>query len=81
MREKLEYWLVLAVARTLGLMPRSLARLFSGVLAFLAFHLLGRLRRVGERNLDLALPAINSKSKKAEILRGVAQHFAMAKSE
>ncbi len=56
MREKLEYWLVLAVARTLGLMPRSLARLFSGVLAFLAFHLLGRLRRVGERNLDLALP-------------------------
>ena len=75
MREKLEYWLVLAVARTLGLMPRSLARLFSGVLAFLAFHLLGRLRRVGERNLDLALPAINSKSKKAEILRGVYRHL------
>jgi KDO2-lipid IV(A) lauroyltransferase len=75
MREKLEYWLVLAVARTLGLMPRSLARLFSGVLASLAYHLLGRLRRVGERNLDLALPAINSKTKKAEILRGVYRHL------
>ena len=75
MREKLEYWLVLAVARTLGLMPRSLARLFSGVLAFLAFHLLGRLRRVGERNLDLALPGINSETKKAEILRGVYRHL------
>jgi KDO2-lipid IV(A) lauroyltransferase len=56
-------------------MPRSLARLFSGVLASLAYHLLGRLRRVGERNLDLALPAINSKTKKAEILRGVYRHL------
>jgi len=75
MREKLEYWLVLAVARTLGLMPRSLARLFSGALAWSAYRLLGRLRRVGERNLDLALPAINSETKKAEILRGVYRHL------
>jgi len=75
MREKLEYWLVLAVARTLGFMPRSMARLFSGALAWSAYRMLGRLRRVGERNLDLALPAINSKSKKAEILRGVYRHL------
>src|SRR6476620_10072260 len=75
MREKLEYWLVLAVARTLGFMPRSLARFFSGALAWSVYHLLGRLRRVGERNLDLALPAINSETKKAEILRGVYRHL------
>ena len=75
MREKLEYWLVLAVARTLGFMPRSMARLFSGALAWSAYHILGRLRRVGERNLDLALPTLNSETKKAEILRGVYRHL------
>jgi hypothetical protein len=35
MRENLEYWLVVAVARTLGRMPRAMARLFAEVLAFL----------------------------------------------
>jgi KDO2-lipid IV(A) lauroyltransferase len=74
MREKLEYWLVLAVARTLGVMPRSMARLFSGALAWSAYHLLSRLRRVGERNLDLAFPAI-PEGRKAGILRGVYRHL------
>jgi len=69
-RERLEYWLVLAVARVLGAMPRSLARLVSGGLAFLVYVLLVRLRRVGERNLQLALPALSSGEKK-KILHGV----------
>ena len=30
MLEKIEYWLVLAVARALGWMPRDLAGLFAG---------------------------------------------------
>jgi len=74
MREKLEYWLVLAVARTLGLMPRALARLFAGGLAWGAYVLLRRLRRVGERNLSMALPAIPRKEKR-RILRGVYRHL------
>ena len=69
-RERLEYWLVLAVARTLGAMPRSLARLISAALASLVFALMGRLRRVGERNLDLALPNISSEERE-RVLRGV----------
>ncbi len=51
MQQTLEYWLVVAVARALGLMPRWLARLLSDGLAWTVFHSLGRLRRVGERNL------------------------------
>jgi len=70
MREKIEYWLVLAVARTLGAMPRGLARRFAGALAWLVYRVFGRLRRVGVRNLELALPELDAKAR-ARILRGV----------
>jgi KDO2-lipid IV(A) lauroyltransferase len=56
MREKLEFWLVLAVARPLGWLPRGLARCVAGACwpgACIVLH--GRLRRVGVRNLELAL--------------------------
>jgi hypothetical protein len=43
MRETLEYWLVLIVARALGAMPRGLARLVAGMLAFLVYWAFGRL--------------------------------------
>jgi KDO2-lipid IV(A) lauroyltransferase len=74
MRENLEYWLVLAVARALGRMPRGLARLFSGGLAFAAYWSFGRLRRVGWRNLELALPKI-SRKEEYRILRGVYRYL------
>jgi KDO2-lipid IV(A) lauroyltransferase len=70
MRETIEYWLVLAVARTLGVMPRGLARLLAGLLAFFVYWTFGRLRRVGVRNLELALPELSSKAR-TEILRKV----------
>jgi KDO2-lipid IV(A) lauroyltransferase len=70
MRENLEYWLVVAVARTLGVMPRRLARLLAGLISFAVYWLLGRLRRVGERNLQLALPEV-SEAERTLILRGV----------
>ena len=70
MREKIEYWLVAAVARTLGWMPRGLARLLAGGLAWAVYRALGRLRRVGTRNLALALPEL-SQIEREEILRGV----------
>jgi len=70
LRENVEYWLVLIGSRALGAMPRGLARLFAGALAFAVYHALGRLRRVGERNLELAFPGITPQ-KRAELLHGV----------
>ena len=56
MQKTLEYWLVVAVARVLGWIPRWMARLFAAGLARAVYLALGRLRCVGERNLSLALP-------------------------
>jgi Kdo2-lipid IVA lauroyltransferase/acyltransferase len=74
MQENLEYWLVVAVARALGALPRRVARLWADGLAFAVYWLFGRLRRVGETNLSLALPELPSKTKK-RILRRVYIHL------
>lgn len=74
MREKLEFWLVVVVASTLGRMPRGLAHLFARGLAWCVYALLGRLRRVGERNLSMALPALPC-SERQQILRAVYRHL------
>ena len=69
MREKLEFWLVLAVTNPLGWLPRGLARFLAGMLAWSVYVLHGRLRRVGQRNLELAFPELSAEERKA-ILRG-----------
>ena len=74
MRENLEYRLVIAVTRCLGHMPRGLARLLSGFIAFAVCWSFGRLRRVGERNLQLAFPELSSKARE-KILRRVYIHL------
>ena len=74
MREILEYWLVLVAARVLGLMPRGLARRAADVMAFAVYRSLRRLRRVGERNLELAYPSLSPQKKRA-LLRGVYRHL------
>jgi KDO2-lipid IV(A) lauroyltransferase len=74
MQEDLEYWLVVAVARTLGRMPRGLARLFAGILTFAVYRAFGRLRRVGVRNLELALPEA-PRDQRNQILLGVYRHL------
>jgi len=58
MRERIEFWLVTAVARTLGRLPRPVARALVGLLTSVLYLLLGRLRRTGQRNLELALPEL-----------------------
>jgi KDO2-lipid IV(A) lauroyltransferase len=73
-RERIEYWLVLAVARPLGWMPRELARLLAGGLAWTIYRLHGRLRRVGRRNLQMALPELTAEEHD-RILRGVFRHL------
>jgi Kdo2-lipid IVA lauroyltransferase/acyltransferase len=75
MKEKLEYWLVVAVSRCLGRLPRRVARWLAEILAFLVYLFLGRLRRVGVRNLQLAFPELSSQGRK-EILRGVYRSLA-----
>ena len=70
MRENLECWLVVAVARALGVMPRGLARFLARLLAIAVYRMFGRLRRVGVRNLELALPEA-SQAERTRILRGV----------
>jgi len=74
MREDLEYWLVVSIARVLGRMPRGLARLLAGGLAFTVYWCFGRLRRVGRRNLSMALPELSEKERKG-ILRRVYIHL------
>jgi KDO2-lipid IV(A) lauroyltransferase len=70
MQKSVEYWLVVVVARILGVVPRRLARLFAGALAWSVFHSFGRLRRVGERNLQLALPEL-PEDRRREVLHNV----------
>ena len=74
MREELEYGLVRAIAGCLGLMPRRAARLAAGLLAFAVYGGMGRLRRVGARNLERALPEIPARTR-AGILKGVYLHL------
>jgi len=66
----MEFWLVLAVARSLGWMPRGVARGLAEGLAALVYWSFGRLRRVGLRNLELALPE-RPLGERRRILRGV----------
>jgi KDO2-lipid IV(A) lauroyltransferase len=72
--ERIDYWLVLALARALGGMPRGLARLLAGGLAWAVYWAFGRLRRVGVRNLERSLPALHP-DERDRILRGVYRHL------
>ncbi len=74
MLEDLEYGLVRAVARCLGRMPRGMARGLAGCLAFAVYWCFGRLRRVGMRNLELALPELSPQAR-GKILRRVYIHL------
>ena len=57
MRQRLEFILVFVLVRGLGALPRRWARAAGAGLGALAFVLTSRLRRTGERNLQLAYPA------------------------
>jgi KDO2-lipid IV(A) lauroyltransferase len=56
MRHRLEYALVWCVVKTIGALPRPLARLVGVTLGQLIYLLHGKLRRVGMRNLAIAFP-------------------------
>jgi Kdo2-lipid IVA lauroyltransferase/acyltransferase len=70
MRQRFEYALAWLMIKTIGLLPRFLARTAAIALGWTVYVLHLRLRRVGMRNLALALPE-TSRHERARILRGV----------
>jgi KDO2-lipid IV(A) lauroyltransferase len=69
MRHKLEFALLWAVVRTLGLLPRGLSRTAAIAFALMVYRAHGRLRKVGMRNLEMAFPEMPAKQRR-RILRG-----------
>jgi len=69
MRRRLEYALAWLIIKTIGALPRPLARAAGISLAWKVYLLHVRLRRVGMRNLALAFPQM-SRAQRARILRG-----------
>lgn len=70
MCHRLEYALVWPVIKVLGALPRPLARGMAILLAGAVYHLHPRLRRVGLRNLEIAMPELPLKERR-RIVRGV----------
>jgi Kdo2-lipid IVA lauroyltransferase/acyltransferase len=69
MRENIEYALVWAFVRALGLLPRPLARTAGMFLGVSAYALMGRLRSVGMRNLEIAFPDMAQGQRRRIIIR------------
>ena len=68
MRYCIEYTLAWPIVKTIGSLPRPLARAVSIALAWLIYVLHSRLRRVGMRNLELAHPQM-TRHERVRILR------------
>ena len=68
MREIAEFAVVWVFVHGVRLLPRRLARTAGVAIGAVAFRALGRLRRVGLRNLELAFPGITAREREA-ILR------------
>jgi Kdo2-lipid IVA lauroyltransferase/acyltransferase len=74
MRQRLEYALAWLLIKSIGALPRPLARAVGILLAWKVYLLHVRLRRVGKKNLAMALPE-KSRRERGRILRGVFTGF------
>ena len=63
MVEWLEFFSVWLLVQVFGLLPRPLSRRLGAAVGALAYIVLGRLRSVGERNLELAFPSLDGKER------------------
>ena len=70
MRFRLEYALAWCVVKSIGALPRPLARTVGVSLAQFIYLLHGKLRRVGMRNLELAFPEMSARERR-KIVRKV----------
>jgi Kdo2-lipid IVA lauroyltransferase/acyltransferase len=68
-RETAEFGLVWLFVHVLWLLPRQLARAAGAAIGGLAYYALGRLRRVGLRNLKLAFPELPDAEREAVLRR------------
>jgi Kdo2-lipid IVA lauroyltransferase/acyltransferase len=64
-RETAEFAVVWVFVYGLRLLPRDLARIIGAAIGAVAFRALGRLRRVGLRNLELAFPEMPARERLA----------------
>ena len=69
-RETLEFGVVWLIVNVLKALPRGLARWVGAGVAWVGYHALGRLRKVGLKNLALAFPE-QSEAERQGILRKV----------
>jgi KDO2-lipid IV(A) lauroyltransferase len=70
LQERLEYWGLRLLVSAVGALPRPLAREVGAGIGAAAWALLTRLRGIGLRNLEMALPEKSPMERRA-ILRGV----------
>ena len=69
MRQRLEFIIVWLLVRGLGALPRRWSRNVGAALGALAYAFTGRLRRTGDRNLQIAYPASNPAWRKTIVRR------------
>lgn len=69
LRHRVEYVGAWGLISGLGLLPRKVARRIGAAIGMVAFWSLRRLRRVGERNLQLAFPAWVEERRRATLRR------------
>ena len=67
LRERLEFSAVWTLVHGVGALPRGVARAVGAGIGAVAFGLLGRLRRVGLRNLELAYPEWTAELREATL--------------
>jgi KDO2-lipid IV(A) lauroyltransferase len=79
-RETAEFAVVWVFVYGIRLFPRGLARAIGAVIGAIAYRVLGRLRRVGLRNLEIAFPEITAKEREA-ILRSEYRNLGLLMAE
>ena len=80
MRERLEFLVVFALVRGLGLLPRPAARKIGAAIGGIAYALTGRLRRTGERNLEIAYPGTDPRWRE-QLIRTVYRNLGLHLAE
>ena len=69
-RNWVEYLSALLILKSLGALPRRVAIFIGEVIARIAYHLHGRLRKTADRNLKMAMPELGAEERPA-IIKGV----------
>ena len=80
MREWLEYAAVWTVLKTLGALPRGLARGLAAAVALALYTMLPKLRRTAEFNLRLAFPDWDE-ARRNEVIRGMVRNLGRMAAE